>query len=81
MYTITLTPSDIKKIRNYNDSNSYNDYTLKCTKGLYCKSTFLREKFRNLINEEKSCGISDEWYACDSGDLASYRDELLDWLR
>lgn len=73
MYTITLTPSDIKKIREYNKKNSYNNFnddTFKCTDGLYCKSNFIwgfnpeLDNFSYLFNTSESCAISDNWYNC-----------------
>ena len=48
LYSFTLTPSTLKKIRKYNDSNSYNDFTLECKEGKKCVSTFIT----NLANEE-----------------------------
>lgn len=89
MYTITLTPSTIKEIRDYNagkgnysgNKHDYSDFNLDCTDGLYCKSEFLRETFNNIIDSSKSCAIGDDWYACDSQKLANTRDSLLDYLR
>lgn len=48
LYSFTLTPSTLRKIREYNDSNSYNDFTLDCTEGKKCVSTFITK----LVNEE-----------------------------
>ena len=43
IYTITLTPDIIKKIRTYNDTHNYDDYTLTCDPGgTNCESSFLR---------------------------------------
>lgn len=49
MYSFTLTPSVIMKIRNYNDTTSYGDFNMKCLKdsdGMWqeCKSNFLRNQ-------------------------------------
>lgn len=49
MYSFTLTPAVIMRIRNYNDSNSYGDFNMKCLKetdGMWkeCKSNFLRNQ-------------------------------------
>lgn len=43
MYQFVLTPANIRSIRKYNNTqqDDYNDYTLECTNGEYCKSTFL----------------------------------------
>lgn len=82
MYSITLTPSSIKEIREYNKSHSYNDFNLECEDGLYCKSWFLREsQYSYIVNTEKSCGIGNDWYACDSEQLAINKDSLFNILR
>lgn len=80
MYTITLTPSDIKEIREYNKENSYADFTLECTKGLYCRSTFLRNSFPQIVNTSNSCAWN-SWYGCDSKTLADYRDYFLNRMK
>lgn len=80
MYTITLTPSDIKEIREYNKENSYADFTLECTKGLYCRSTFLRNSFPQIVNTSNSCAWN-SWYGCDSTTLADYRDYFLNRMK
>lgn len=48
-YTITLTPSIIKKIRNYNKENPYEDFNFVCNnEGNNCDSEFLKlYKFKN----------------------------------
>lgn len=81
MYTITLTPSDIKEIRAYNKQNSYSDFNLECVDGLYCRSNFLWQDFNHLINNDKSCAMDSDWYACDSEYYAGARDELLKKLK
>ena len=41
-YVIILTPETIKKVRSYNSTRGYDDYTLRCdSEGKNCKSTFL----------------------------------------
>ena len=46
LYVIELDPTAIKKIREYNkkqeDAGGYADFTLKCTDGAYCISSFIR---------------------------------------
>lgn len=44
MYQITLTPSLIKEIRNYNKTTTYNDFNMNCdsSTGRECKSQFIR---------------------------------------
>lgn len=81
MYTITLTPSDIKEIRAYNKQNSYSDFNLECVDGLYCRSNFLWQDFNHLINNDESCAMDSDWYACDSEYYAGARDELLKKLK
>ena len=58
IYTITLTPSTIKEIRNYNKKNSLNDFDMNCTDGYRCISTFLWEKFNKIIDTSDSCATS-----------------------
>ncbi len=63
MYVITLTPADIKEIRQYNKTHSYNDFDLICdANGLYCRSKFITT-YRNLF-ESGTCGLDGNWYAC-----------------
>ena len=46
MYSFTLTPDNLKNIREYNKSNKYNDYnTLNCDAKGICFSKFLTESF------------------------------------
>ena len=47
MYSFTLNSSDIKNIREYNKSNSYDKFNLKCSNGVYCLSDFLTEWIKN----------------------------------
>lgn len=46
LYVIELDPTAIKKIRDYNkkqeDNGGYSDFTLNCTNGAYCISSFIR---------------------------------------
>lgn len=46
LYIIELDAKSIKKIREYNKAQAegYADFTLECTNGAYCRSTFLRKK-------------------------------------
>ena len=82
MYSITLTPSTISEIRKYNKKNSYNDFNLDCDNGLYCKSNFLRNsEFTDIVNKGKSCGIDNDWYACDDEQLGKDKDSLFNILR
>lgn len=61
MYTIKLDAKAIRSIRNYNKSNSYDDFNLKCTDGRKCKSTYIRQKITGIVS---GCGVSSDWYAC-----------------
>ena len=82
MYDITLTPSDIKKIRSYNKKNSYNDFTLSCTRGLYCRSSFLKDYIYNTIDIGNSCGMNSDWYACDTNSsISDVKEDLFRYLR
>lgn len=44
MYQITLTPALIRKIREYNENTTYNDFNMDCleSSGRECKSLFIR---------------------------------------
>lgn len=81
MYTITLTPADIKDIRDYNKKHDYSDFTLECKKGLYCESQFLRKEIIHMIDVGNSCAIGNDWYGCDSETLANYREGFLTRLK
>ncbi len=50
LYSFTLTSSEISEIRKYNDSHNYDDFTLTCTDGSTCYSSFIR----NYLTESKS---------------------------
>lgn len=56
MYSFTVTPSDIKSIRQYNKKHAYNDFEYTCDdQGNYCISQFLT----NIINNTSiDSGIS-----------------------
>lgn len=50
MYSFTITPSEVKEIREYNKKHSYNDFNLTCdNNGEHCLSTFLT----NWIKDRK----------------------------
>lgn len=53
LYSITLTPSTIKQIRDYNKDTSYDDFNLICSNGEACYSIFLRN-YSKIINTNKS---------------------------
>lgn len=61
LYTITLTPSDIKSIREYNKTHNYNDFNLTCTDGYNCLSSFLWNDFYKIIDNDNSCASSTGW--------------------
>lgn len=52
LYVIELDSTKIKQIREYNDKNSYDDFTLSCTEGegTECLSNFLRGKISGISN-------------------------------
>lgn len=55
LYSMVMTPATIKKIRKYNDTHEYPDFTLECNKtGGKCLSDFLRSEFSSYIT---GCGI------------------------
>ena len=53
LYSITLTPSTIKQIRDYNKDTSYDDFNLICSNGEACYSIFLRN-YSKIVNTNKS---------------------------
>ena len=56
MYKITLTPSLISSIKQYNESHDMSDYNLECnTAGNECKSNFIRKTYSSYFS---GCGIS-----------------------
>lgn len=63
VYTITLTPSTIKEIRNYNKQNGLNDFDMDCTNGYDCSSKFLWERFDGIVDTSNSCASSTGWDA------------------
>ena len=71
IYTITLTPSTIKEIRNYNKKNSLNNFDMDCSEGYKCMSKFLWEQFNEIIDGSNSCATSTGWDAtCYNGGVA-----------
>ena len=60
-YVITLTPSMIKDIKNYNKGTNYLDNSLKCGSNLYCTSNFLNEELKNIMGNKY-----EEYYDKDS---------------
>lgn len=81
MYTITLTPSTIREIRQYNRANSFNDFNMNCENGLYCKSNFLSEfSIKFGIDSSNSCAYgltSNNWYDCNNGEENGKASETL----
>ncbi len=49
-YKIVLTPDIISEIKEYNKNHKYDDYTLTCTNGEDCASTFLDDLSKGKIN-------------------------------
>ena len=62
MYVIDMDADTIGKIRIYNRTHSYDDFTLECEDGRQCKSTFLRHS--DITSKISGCGMSNNWYAC-----------------
>lgn len=61
IYTITLTPSLIKDIREYNKQNSLNDFKMTCVDGYKCLSSFFWNDFNGIVDTENSCASSTGW--------------------
>ena len=59
MYSITLTPSVIRKIKTYNSVNGYDDFNLECQNGGKCYSEFIHKILPgyegNIVNG--TCGM------------------------
>lgn len=54
MYSFTLTPSNIKKIREYNKTHTYDDFNLNCRdEGSACFSEFIAT-YKGMMNKDKS---------------------------
>lgn len=62
MYVIDLDAAAIGKVRQYNKTHSYDDFTLECKDGRQCTSTFLRHS--DITSKISGCGMSNNWYAC-----------------
>ncbi|MDD3187163.1 MAG: hypothetical protein PHD02_01665 [Bacilli bacterium] len=72
MYQITLTPSLINQIRDYNETHSYDDYDLYCVDGKDCQSEFIKVTFQGAF---EGCGVSSDFDYCDSLDEYTRGDE------
>lgn len=54
MYSFTLTPSNIKTIREYNKTHTYDDFNLNCRgEGSACFSQFIAT-YKGMMNKDKS---------------------------
>lgn len=58
-YSFTLSPVDMKEIKNYNKSNDYSDFNLQCKNGKECESAFLEDwatksNTTNLLNDTRN---------------------------
>lgn len=74
MYSITLTPATIKKIRKYNNKKTYTSFDdMECSNGIECRSKFLNEF---LVENISGCGMSNDWNACYSEQLSEYKSEI-----
>jgi len=62
MYRITLTPSLIQDIRNYNKENDLNDFRMVCKNGQKCRSIYLRQMIEN--GQVSGCGTENNFDAC-----------------
>lgn len=80
MYSITLDPSTMIKIRSYNKTHSYSDLSLKCDDERECYSTFLRDNISSsnlngvcvLTNETDDTKIRNAFNATDNNDIKFY---------
>ncbi len=65
IYTITLTPSDIKKIREYNKKHSFTDFEMECqSNGYKCSSNFIWNDFSDIVDFSNSCAQKGDWSKC-----------------
>ncbi len=69
IYTITLDPTSMIKIREYNKTHSYGTYDIICEEntGRRCISNFLRNSDYNITGackERVTVGNTDEYYSC-----------------
>lgn len=73
MYSFTLTPSAIRKIKSYNKTTEYSDFNLTCSSqnnGKRCTSNFLKEiaHYGVIVNHDQSTcynvGRGDAFYSC-----------------
>lgn len=74
LYKITLTPSDIKAIREYNKNNRYNNFELKCVNNNSsdCISYFLHSSVTGLNTDIKIEGVD----ACKNLNLSSTKEDF-----
>lgn len=66
MYTIELTPSLIREIRNDNKSVNYGDLNLYCKDGNECRSEYIKELRDN--GHLSGCGTDSNFGSCKAGD-------------
>lgn len=59
MYSITLTPSIIRKIKMYNNGKGYDDFNLECQNGGKCYSNFIHEILPGYDSDivKGTCGV------------------------
>ena len=70
LYSFTLTPDNIKEIREYNATTTYDDFNLTCTNGKECISNFVTDILldnsyatfnaeNSLCGSDKFCNVSE----------------------
>lgn len=73
IYSFTLTPASIKKIKGYNSTTEYSDFNLTCSSqknGKRCTSNFLKNlsNYNVIVNQAQSTcynvGQGDAFYSC-----------------
>jgi len=81
MFKITLTPSKIKKIREYNKNNPYDEKNITCYgNGSYCGSSFLDVLSGVRSNSSLNLSNGEIWDMSVNYDLASKRNTYLQCL-
>jgi len=58
IFSIMLTAEDIKSIKEYNESHSYDDYNMRCTNGEECKSNFISRLFNGSVGGNSLSSIA-----------------------
>lgn len=79
-YKVTLTPTDIKQIKQYNkrlengNQGGYLNFSLNCDDNIYCTSNFLNKDLKDILNLSGNNRYADLYEMTDKARIHSYKE-------